>query len=136
MRRRKPTGVRGLGDLEVEVMKRLWARSGPTSVREVHDDLRQDRVIAYTTVMTVLDNLHGKGWVERQLDGRAYRYQPTSSGEEYSAELMRRALSTSHDRVGTFAHFLQGMSDAEVSALEEAYRQFVDNPPGDEGRRA
>ena len=80
--------ARVLGELETEIMRRLWRRGRPTSVRELVDELRGDREIAYTTVMTVLDNLHKKGWLRRQLDGRAYRYEPVSSGDEYSAELM------------------------------------------------
>lgn len=115
--------ARVLGELETEIMRRLWRRGRPTSVRELVDELRGDREIAYTTVMTVLDNLHKKGWLRRQLDGRAYRYEPVSSGDEYSAELMRGALHTSPDHVAAFAHFLKRLSPEEVGELEDAYRQ-------------
>lgn len=115
--------ARVLGELETEIMRRLWRRGRPTSVRELVDELRGDREIAYTTVMTVLDNLHKKGWLRRQLDGRAYRYEPVSSGDEYSAELMRGALDTSPDHVAAFAHFLKRLSPEEVGELEDAYRQ-------------
>jgi predicted transcriptional regulator len=114
--------VRTLGELETEIMRRLWRRATPTTVRELVDELQKDRQIAYTTVMTVLDNLHKKGWLGRELDGRAYRYEPVSSGEEYSAELMRGALDTSPDHVAAFAHFLKQLSPEEVNALEDAYR--------------
>ena len=114
--------ARTLGELETEVMRRLWRRATPTSVRELVDELQEDREIAYTTVMTVLDNLHKKGWLRRELDGRAYRYEPVSSGDEYSAELMRGALSTSPDHVAAFAHFLRQLTPEEVKALEDAYR--------------
>jgi len=46
-----------LGDLEVQVMRRIWARREPVTVREVLGDLQRDRNIAYTTVMTVMGNL-------------------------------------------------------------------------------
>jgi predicted transcriptional regulator len=115
--------ARVLGELETEIMRRLWRRGRPTSVRELVDELRSDREIAYTTVMTVLDNLHKKGWLRRELDGRAYRYEPVSSGDEYSAELMRGALDTSPDHVAAFAHFLKRLSPEEVGELEDAYRQ-------------
>ncbi len=49
-------------------------------VREVVDDLSRDRSIACTTVMTVMENLHRKGWLRRQRDGRAWRYEPTGPG--------------------------------------------------------
>ena len=68
--------ARTLGELETEIMRRLWRRAKPTTVRELVDELQRDREIAYTTVMTVLDNLHKKGWLRRELDGRAYRYEP------------------------------------------------------------
>jgi predicted transcriptional regulator len=114
--------ARALGELETEVMRRLWRRDTPTTVRELVDELQQDREIAYTTVMTVLDNLHRKGWLRRRRDGRAYRYEAVSSGDRYSAELMRGALDTSPDHVAAFAHFLQQLSPEEVEALEDAYR--------------
>ena len=115
--------ARTLGELETEIMRRLWRRARPTTVRELVDELQRDREIAYTTVMTVLDNLHKKGWVRRELNGRAYRYEPVSSGDEYSAELMRAALDTSPDHVAAFAHFLKQLTPEEVDALEDAYRQ-------------
>src|SRR4026208_1590427 len=60
-------------------MDRLWERGRPTLVREMVEDLREDRALAYTTVMTVMDNLHRKGWLRRERDGRAWRYEPTGS---------------------------------------------------------
>jgi predicted transcriptional regulator len=114
--------ARVLGELETEIMRRLWRRASPTSVRELVGELQQDREIAYTTVMTVFDNLNKKGWLRRELDGRAYRYTPASSGDEYSAELMRGALDTSPDHVAAFAHFLKRLTPEEVGELEDAYR--------------
>lgn len=68
-----------LGELEQAVMDVLWCRSTPTSVRDVHAELRRGRTIAYTTVMTVLDRLAKKRVVIRQLDGRAWLYRPARS---------------------------------------------------------
>jgi predicted transcriptional regulator len=70
------------GDLEVQVMRRIWARRGPVTVREVLGDLQRDRTIAYTTVMTVMGNLEKKGWLRRHANGRAYHYEPLVSAEE------------------------------------------------------
>ena len=116
--------VRSLGDLEAEVMKRLWRRGSPATVRELVDEVRGERHIAYTTVQTICDNLFKKGWLRRELDGRAYRYEPTRSGEEYSTHLMRQALAASPDQVSAFAHFLQRMSPEQARALEEAYQRM------------
>jgi len=118
-------GVRSLGNLEVEVMKRLWRRGSPATVRELVDELRVERPIAYTTVQTICDNLFKKGWLRREPDGRAYRYEPTRSGEEYSTHLMRQALAASPDQVSAFVHFLQRMSPEEARALAEAYQKMT-----------
>jgi predicted transcriptional regulator len=117
--------VRALGELEAQVMGKIWARSGPVTVRDIVGDLQHDRPIAYTTVMTVMDNLRKKGWLRRQQDGRAYRYEPAVSGEEYSAGVMRQALAASSDRAGTLMHFLGDLTDEEAGALAEAYRRMT-----------
>ena len=55
-------------------MDRVWAWDRPVLVREVLECLRRDRGIAYTTVMTVMEHLYRKGLLDRERDGRAYRY--------------------------------------------------------------
>jgi predicted transcriptional regulator len=73
------------------------------------DDLRKDRQIAYTTVMTVMENLYRKGWLRRHRDGRAWRYEPTGSRSGYTAALMSDALAASTDRRTALAHFVLQM---------------------------
>jgi predicted transcriptional regulator len=117
--------VRALGELEAQVMRKIWARPGPVTVRDIVGDLERERPIAYTTVMTVMDNLRKKGWLRRHQDGRAYRYEPAVSGEEYSAGVMRQALAASSDQAGTLMHFIGELSAEEASALAEAYRRLT-----------
>lgn len=74
-----------LGELENAVMEILWAHRGKLSVREVHEVLRRQRDLAYTTVMTVLDRLSKKGIVARELDGRAWLYRPALTRVELVA---------------------------------------------------
>lgn len=114
-----------LGDLEARVMHMIWARREPVTVRDIVGDLQRERPIAYTTVMTVMGNLRSKGWLLRQADGRAYRYEPLVSGEEYSAGLMRQALAASSDRPAALMHFIEELSADEAAALEEAYRRLT-----------
>ena len=118
-----------LGDLEAQVMRRIWARREPVTVRDVLGDLQQERPIAYTTVMTVMGNLRKKGWLRRQAEGRAYRYAPLVSAEEYSAGLMRQALAVSSDRPAVLMHFIEGLSADEAGALEEAYQRLTGKDP-------
>jgi len=122
--------VRRFGELEAVVMDRLWARGQPTTVREVVDELQRERSIAYTTVMTVMDNLHKKGWLSREMDRRAYRYTPVASREAYSAELMRAALDESADPKAALVYFLGQMSAEEAEALRGALRVRRRKPAG------
>ncbi|GHF54532.1 hypothetical protein GCM10018790_35510 [Kitasatospora xanthocidica] len=115
--------LRGFGDLEAEIMDRLWSWDRPATVREVVDDLRQQRAVAYTTVTTVADILHTKGWLRRDKVGRAWVYRPTCTREEYTARLMHQALETTPDRAGALLRFVDGISAAEASALLTALEQ-------------
>ncbi|MEE1786396.1 BlaI/MecI/CopY family transcriptional regulator [Streptomyces sp. SP17BM10] len=115
--------MRGFGDLEAEIMDRLWSWGRPATVREVVDDLRQKRPVAYTTVTTVADILHTKGWLRRDKVGRAWVYEPTCTREAYTARLMHQALETTADRTGALLHFVDAMSGDEAGALLAALEQ-------------
>jgi predicted transcriptional regulator len=112
--------MRGFGELEAAVMDLVWSRGTPVTVRDVLTDLRPVRPLAYTTVMTVFDNLHGKGWLRRELAGRAYRYTATVTREGYSAQLMRDALDDAGDPAEAFLRFLGQMTPDEAVALRSA----------------
>jgi len=112
--------MRGLGELESAVMDVLWSMPGPLRVRDVLDELAPGRTLAYTTVMTVLDNLHRKGWVQREMQGRAYRYRSAASREEVTARALRSLLDSSGDAEAALLHFVRSVSDWEVSVLREA----------------
>jgi predicted transcriptional regulator len=86
--------------LESEVMDELWARSEAT-VREVQEALnaRAEKVRAYTTVLTVMTRLDGKGLLVRRRSGRLDVYSPAMSRDAY----------------------LQARAEAEVEALVEGF---------------
>ncbi|MET9968503.1 BlaI/MecI/CopY family transcriptional regulator [Streptomyces sp. NPDC006356] len=113
---------RPLGELEDAVMTRVWKWNRPVTVREVLEDLQQERSIAYTTVMTVLDNLHQKGWVRREAEGRAYRYEAVSTRAAYAAALMNDAWSQSDNPAAALVAFFGMMSDEQRRALRDAVR--------------
>ncbi|MCO4265213.1 BlaI/MecI/CopY family transcriptional regulator [Pseudarthrobacter sp. MDT3-26] len=112
--------VRQLGELEKLVMDRVWSWDHPVAVREVLEDLQRDRVLAYTTVMTVMDNLHRKGVLTRQKDGRAYMYRPAQTREQHTAAFMSEVLAGSADREVTLLHFLEQIPPEEAARLRQA----------------
>jgi len=102
----------------------LWTSGEVRSltVREVYDELRHDRVIAYTTVMTVLDRLARKALVSQERDGRAFRYRARATRAELTAELMHEALDdfTSYDRGQALVAFVGEASPADLAELRRA----------------
>ncbi|HLQ57678.1 MAG TPA: BlaI/MecI/CopY family transcriptional regulator [Streptosporangiaceae bacterium] len=122
--------MRGFGDLETVIMHLVWDRDSPVTVRELLDELRQERVIAYTTVMSTMDNLHRKGWLARAKEGKAYRYTATASREEYSARLMREALAGGGDTEVVLSHFVAQMGGAESEVLRAVVRRLAGQRPG------
>ena len=115
--------MRGFGDLEAVIMDRVWARGRPVTVRELFDELATERTIAYTTVMSTMDNLHRKGWLVRVRDGKAYQYTATASREEYSARLMREALADGGDAEAVLSHFVAQIGSGESEALRSVLRK-------------
>ncbi len=103
------------GDLENAIMAEIWRSDGALLVREILD--RLDRDLAYSTVQTVAEILHRKGWLTKSRDGRAFRYGPTASREEYVAGLVREALSVVDDRSAALIGFVDGMDPHEVDEL-------------------
>lgn len=101
-------------------MARLWDAKEPLSVRDVVEDLRTDRAIAYTTVLTVLDNLHSKGYVDRAKDGRAFRYRPRASREAHAAALMEEVLAGTEDRAAALLHFVEHIPPEDLARLRAA----------------
>ncbi len=112
-------------------MTRVWQWNRPVTVREVLEDLHKERSIAYTTVMTVLDNLHQKGWVRREVVGRAYRYTAVSTRAAYSAALMNEAWAQSDNPAAALVAFFGMMSPEQREALNDAIR-IVQRDPQEE----
>ena len=112
--------MRPFGELEAAVMQVLWRRATPATVREVRGELAASRSLAYTTVMTVMDNLHRKGQLQREMEGRAWRYSPTRTQAEHSAALLQEVLGAAGDRDEVLMHFVADLDPDAVASLRTA----------------
>lgn len=106
---------RPLGSLESEILEVLWKSDDPLTPSEVLDRLDAD--LAYTTVMTVLGRLWGKGLADRTKSGRAFAYSAAVSEADFSADRMRKVLDESSDRLATMSHFLDGLDSGQQREL-------------------
>ena len=121
--------MRGFGDLEAVIMRRVWDHDGPVTVRELYEELQRERAIAYTTVMSTMDNLHRKGWLARERDGKAYRYTAVASREEYSARLMGEAMAEAGDTEAVLSHFVAAMDGGQAEALRAVLDRIAGKRP-------
>ena len=113
-----------LGDLESEIMEILWEKNYHT-VREVYEELRLKKKIAYTTVMTIMGRLAEKGLLKIDKEGTAYRYTPALSRKEFEKETVKKVLDSVIDfnNEGVVNYFMdkiaaQGIDNEKLKMLE------------------
>ena len=107
-----------LGPLETAVMDRFWKR-GPATVRDVVDDLARTRGLAYTTVMTVMVRLHGKGLLHRDRNGKTYLYRAAFTREEHRARISR---DLARGLVSQFGDAALAAFSAELDEVDAQHR--------------
>ncbi len=73
---------------ELEIMKVIW-RLGPATVRQVYEDLREQRQIAYTTVMTMMNILETKGFLKKNSGDKAFVYAPSKPEKQVLRAMVR-----------------------------------------------
>jgi predicted transcriptional regulator len=84
-----------LGDLEADVMDYVWEKydaSKGISVREVYEQFRLERSIAYTTVMTTMARLAKKNLLTVRRLESTYMYSPKFSKAEFIDNFVARIL--------------------------------------------
>ena len=77
-----------LTEQELEIMKIVWDMRTAT-VRDVYEKLREQRKVAYTTVMTMMKILENKGYLNRKQVERAYVYRPTQPKKRVLGDMVR-----------------------------------------------
>ena len=85
MRPKSPT----LTAHELELMKIVWRRDEPVTVRDVYEELRTHRTVAYTTVLTNMKTLEQKGYLRATQHERAHVYQPARPKHEVIRHMVR-----------------------------------------------
>ncbi len=116
-----------LGELELTVLKTIWEHQ-PCTVQQVAGVLARQRRRARTTVLTVMQRLHAKGFLSRRKVGRVFKY---SSTEERS-KVMSRLIGQFLDKVldGSAAPFVtyltqtESLSDKQIDVLQKIAREL------------
>lgn len=75
-------------DAELEILRVLW-RKGPSTVREVHEELNRTKTTGYTTVLKLMQIMGEKRLVRRNEDQRAHVYEAMLPREATQGQLVR-----------------------------------------------
>ena len=81
---------------ELAIMKVIWDLEKAT-VRDVYETLREQRQIAYTTVMTMMKILETKGYLKRQQVDRAFVYRPSRPRQQVVGAMVREFVERVFD---------------------------------------
>jgi len=102
---------------ELAILRVLWGRPAPMTVREVHEALSRTKDTAYTTVLKMLTIMAEKGLVRRDESERSHTYTPVHAEhvvqDSLLNDLMRRAFS------GSAVNLVQRALDSDATSDEE-----------------
>ena len=116
-------------DSELAILRVLWQR-GPSTVREVHDELNQVSETGYTTVLKLLQIMTEKGLVVRDEAQRAHVYATRQSEQrtqrQLLGDLVDRAFGGSPARLVMQALSGTKASPEELNEIRELIRKMED----------
>jgi predicted transcriptional regulator len=123
---------------ELDVLKILWDRDEPATVRDVFDVVnraaRPRR--AYTSVMSLLNVMTEKGLLRRAAEGRAFRYEPAAPRDETRMAMLAETLMRVYDGSASLlvAHLLEeshpsGTELQQIRSLVDSYQSHQASEP-------
>ncbi len=116
-------------DAELSILRVLWRR-GPSTVRDVHDDVSRESSTGYTTILKLLQIMTEKGLVVRDERQRAHVYEPAYGQQKTQRQLLTDLVDRAFD--GSAAQLVvQALSGCKTSAAElEEIRRLLDAMEG------
>ena len=110
----KPTAA------ELQILQVLWER-GPSTVREVHEALQEEKALGYTTVLKLMQIMTTKGLVRRDENQRAHVYQAQQPAEktkrQFAADMLERVFDGSARELMLHALASQRSTRQEIEEL-------------------
>jgi BlaI family penicillinase repressor len=105
---------------ELQILQVLWDR-GPSTVREVHDALQEEKALGYTTVLKLMQIMTTKGLVRRNEDQRAHVYEAQQPAEktkrQLAADMLERVFDGSARELMLHALATQRSTRQEIEEL-------------------
>jgi BlaI family penicillinase repressor len=118
-------------DAELAILRVLWRR-GPSTVKDVHEDLAREVQTGYTTTLKQLQIMAEKGLVTRDESNRAHLYAASRPEEATQTQLVGDLLDRAFE--GSAARLVMRALSARPTSPEELaeIRELLDQLEGDE----
>ena len=122
-------------DGELAILRVLWRRNAPTTVREVHDELQRTKATAYTTVLKILTIMYDKGLVRRDESERSHRFVASYPEPVVQSSLLKQLVHRAFD--GSAVKLVQRALDDHTATTAEldAIAQLIAEAKARKGRR-
>ncbi|HEY4903311.1 MAG TPA: BlaI/MecI/CopY family transcriptional regulator [Candidatus Sulfotelmatobacter sp.] len=115
---------------ELEILRVLWTR-GPSTVREVHDSLKETKTLGYTTVLKLLQIMTAKGIVRRNETERAHVYQAgvpaAQTKRQLAGDMLQRVFEGSASDLMMHALAGKRTSREEIEELRRLLDEYERN---------
>jgi predicted transcriptional regulator len=115
---------------ELEILHVLWAR-GPSTVREIHDELSKEKELGYTSALKLLQIMTSKGLVTRTEEHRAHVYSASepaeSTKQQLAGDVLQRVFRGSASQL--MQHALSGRpsSQSEIDEIRRMLDEYERN---------
>ena len=107
---------------ELEILNVLWEKQ-PLTVKDVHEKLSESKEVGYTTTLKIMQNMHGKGLLSREPNGKSHLYTAVYKQEETQGKLLDRFLeSTFSGSASSLVMQLLGNKKTSKKELDEIKR--------------
>lgn len=115
---------RFFGPLEAKIMEILWdgrEMEHELSIKEVQQKLESEKQMNFNTVMTVMNRLVEKGFLQKRVEGRTSLFQPLQSKTAFMNDQSKELAHELMEEFGPLAvsHMLDKLEEADPELLEK-----------------
>ena len=112
-------------DSELEALALIW-QQGALTVRQIHDQIKRNRDIGYTTTLKIMQIMYEKGMLTRSKLGKTHLYSAVESQQQTQDGLVNKMVQTAfHGSAKDLV--MQALGSAKTSKAElEEIRAYLD----------
>ena len=118
-----------LSDVEMELMQKIWGLATPVTVAQLSAIFEDSKGWKNSTISTLLERIILKGFLRKEMKGKANYYSVVATLEDYQKQEGRNIISSLYG--GSVKNFMAslaedgGMTDTDVRELQEWFTSSI-----------